>query len=135
MVNIFLQYLLEGLDGYPQGLYKSYIVFLGKAPRTARRVKGPALRPKEARKKNYPDTLKAAHRVSFNTPATQPGETEMTIRHEFYVVGGKFPEGPFRTRKAAERELRDLQAQARTDDPDPNWGDDDFGLYIQHRQF
>ena len=59
----------------------------------------------------------------------------MSMRHEFYVVGGRHPAGPFRTRKAAERELRDMQAQARADDTDPDWGDDDFGMYVQHRQF
>ncbi len=56
------------------------------------------------------------------------------MRHEFYVVGVAHPIGPFRSRKAAERELRFLREDMRAANPDAVEGDD-FGCYIQHRQF
>ena len=58
----------------------------------------------------------------------------MTMRNEFYVIGAAYPVGPFRSRAKAEREMRFLLEDLRADQPDAP-ADDDFGVYIQHRQF
>ncbi len=58
----------------------------------------------------------------------------MAMRHEFYVIGATHPIGPFRSHKAAEREMRFLLEDLRADNPGASDGDD-FGVYIQHRQF
>lgn len=55
-------------------------------------------------------------------------------KHSYYVVGGGYPIGPFVERKTAEREMRFLLEDMRSANPDAPEGDD-FGVYIQHRQF
>ena len=58
----------------------------------------------------------------------------MAMRHEFYVIGASSPLVPFRSRKAAVRELRLVIEALRTENPNAPDGHD-FGVYVQHRQF
>ena len=55
-----------------------YNVSAGKTPQTARRVKGPALRPKEARQKNPTDISKGSFTAPAQYARNSTERTEMT---------------------------------------------------------